>query len=160
MPLGPVAPEAPPMVDLADVSTIAPVSNMLAGLGVLDALLQQVKCCIPPPSVNRPRTVGPEKQLQILAGKINVLEQQLAKLGKTRDKLAAELDVCHVQTADKNSQLESLRAQYREVRDNGKFTPTRASPAASVVAVSVDGDDDPSRGAAFDVGASGRSRRS
>ena len=38
-----------------------------------------------------------------------------------------------------------LRAQYREVRDTGKFTPTRTSPAPSVRAVSVDGDESPSR---------------
>ena len=53
---------------------------------------------------------------------------------------------------DKSTQLESPRAHYRE-RDNGRFTPTRVTPPPSVVAVSVDGDDDPNRDEAmFDVG--------
>ena len=37
-------------------------------------------------------------------------------------------------------QLEELRARYRELRDTGRFTPTRTSPAHSA-AVSVSGDD-------------------
>ena len=54
---------------------------------------------------------------------------------------------------DKSTQLESPRAHYREVRDNGRFTPTRVTPPPSVVVVSVDGDNDPNRDAAmFDVG--------
>ena len=37
--------------------------------------------------------------------------------------------------------MEDLRAQYRELRYTGKFTPTRTSPVPSV-AVSVNGDDE------------------
>ena len=65
-----------------------------------------------------------------------MLEQQLAKLEKTA-RLVAEMDVCHSQFADKNSQREELRAKYRELRDTGRFTPTPAHLAA----VSVSGDD-------------------
>ena len=128
------------MVDPADASTIAQVFSMLACLSVSDALLQQVKSSIPPPSAE-PKTVGPEKQLQVLAGNISLLQQQLAKLTKTRVRLVAELDACHTQTASKNSELESLQAQYREVRDSGKFTPTKVTPAPSIVAVLVNDDD-------------------
>ena len=84
VPLGPVASETVPAVDLADSATIAEVITLLSSLGVSDALLQQVKSSIPPPSVNKPKSIGPEKQLQILAVKINALEQQLANLTKTR----------------------------------------------------------------------------
>ena len=59
--------------------------------------------------------------------------------------MVRELDECHANRADKESQLEMLRAQYREVRDTGKYTPTRTSPAPSVRAASVDGDESPSR---------------
>ena len=54
--------------------------------------------------------------------------------------MVSELDVYHSQFADKNSQLEELRAQYRELCDSGRFAPTRTSPAHSA-AVSVSGDD-------------------
>ena len=122
------------MADLPDAATIAKVLSLLASLGVSDALLQQVKSSIPPP-----------KQLQIIAGKIAVLEQQVGKLQKTKERLIRGLGECHVSRADKESQLEMLRAQYREVRDTGKFTPTRTSPAPSVRALSVDGDESLSR---------------
>ena len=112
---------------------------MLAGLGVSDVLLQQIKSSIPPPATGKEKNAGPEKQLQIITGKITVLEQQVVKLEKQKDRLVRELDECHASRADKESQLEMLRAQYREVRDTGKFTPTRMSPA------SVAGDESPSR---------------
>ena len=68
--------------------------------------------------------------------------------------MVRELDECHASRADKESQLELLRAQYREVRDTGKFTPTRVSPAPSVRAASVAGDEVPSRDVNMeDVGA-------
>ena len=73
-----------------------------------------------------------------------MLEQQVVKLEKLKDRLVRELDECHASRADKESQLEMLRAQYREVRDTGKFTPTRTSPAPSVRAASVAGDESPS----------------
>ena len=128
VPPGSVAPETVLTVDLADLATIAQVITLLSSLGVSDALLQQVRRSISPPSINKSKSIGPEKQLQILAGKINVLEQQLAKL--------VELDVCHSQFAGKSSQMEDLRAQYRELRDTGRFTPTPTSLVPSV-AVSV-----------------------
>ena len=127
-------------MDLSVSATVAEVIALLSNLGVSHALLQQVKSSIAPPSVSKSKSIGPEKQLQILAGKVNVLEQQLAKLEQTRTRLVSELDVCHSQFADKNSQLEELRVQYRELRDTGRFTPTRTSPAHSA-AVSVSGDD-------------------
>ena len=130
---------------MSDAATIAKVLSLLAGLGVSDVLLQQVKSSIPPPAANKQKSPGPEKQLQIITGKISVLEQQVGKLQKTKERLVRELDECHVSQADKESQLEMLRAQYCEVRDTGKFTPTRTSPAPSVRAVSVDGDESPSR---------------
>ena len=40
-----------------------------------------------------------------------------------------------------NAESESLQAQYREVRDSGKFTPTKVTPAPSI-AVSVNDDED------------------
>ena len=137
VPPGPVALEAPPVADLSDAATNAKVLSLLAGLGVSDVLLQQVKSSIPPPAANKQKSAGPEKQLQIIAGNFSVLEP--------KERLVRELDECHVSRADKESQLEMLRAQYREVRDTGKFTPTRTSPAPSVRAVSVDGDESPSR---------------
>ena len=108
-------------------------------------LLQQIKSSIPPPATGKQKNAGPEKQLQIITGKITVLEQQVVKLEKQKDRLVRELDECHASRADKESQLELLRAQYREVRDTGKFTPTRVSPAPSVRAASVAGDEAPSR---------------
>ena len=47
--------------------------------------------------------------------------------------MISDMDVSH-------SQLEELRSQYRELRETGRFTPTRTSPAHSA-AVSVSGDD-------------------
>ena len=83
-----------------------------------------------------------------------MLEQQVVKLEKQKDRLVRELDECHASRADKESQLELLRAQYREVRDTGKFTPTRMSPAPSVRAASLAGDESPSRDVNMgDVGA-------
>ena len=154
VPPGPVSPAAPPVVDLSDATTIANVLNLLAGLGVSDVLLQQIKSSIPPPATGKQKNAGPEKQLQIITGKITVLEQQVVKLEKQKDRLVRELDECHASRADKESQLEILRAQYREVRDTGKFTPTRMSPAPSVRAASVAGDESPSRDVNMgDVGA-------
>ena len=154
MPVGPVAPTAPPVVDLTDATTITNVLQLLAGLGVSETLLQQIKSSIPPPATGKQKNAGPEKQLQIITGKITVLEQQVAKLEKQKDRLVRELDECHASRADKESQLEVLRAQYREVRDTGKFTPTRVSPAPSVRATSVAGDEVPSRDVNMeDVGA-------
>ena len=151
---GPVAPTAPPVVDLTDATTITNVLQLLAGLGVSETLLQQIKSSIPPPATGKQKNAGPEKQLQIITGKITVLEQQVAKLEKQKDRLVRELDECHASRADKESQLEVLRAQYREVRDTGKFTPTRVSPAPSVRATSVAGDEVPSRDVNMeDVGA-------
>ena len=76
----------------------------------------------------------------------------MAKLEKQKDRLVRELDECHASRADKESQLEVLRDQYREVRDTGKFTPV--SPAPSVRAASVAGDEVPSRDVNMeDVGA-------
>ena len=46
------------------------VLSLLAGLGVSDVLLQQVKSSIPPPAADKQKSAGPEKQLQIIAGKI------------------------------------------------------------------------------------------
>ena len=127
---------------------------MLAGLGVSEALLQKIKSSIPPPATGKQKNAGLEKQLQIITGKITVLEQQVVKLEKQKDRLVRELDECHASRADKESQLELLRAQYREVRDTGKFTPTRVSPAPSVRAASVAGDEVPSRDVNMeDVGA-------
>ena len=152
VPVGPVSPAAPPVVDLSDAPTIANVLHLLAGLGVLDVLLQQIKSSIPPPATGKQKNAGPEKQLQIITGKITVLEQQVVKLEKQKDRSVRELDECHASRADKESQLELLRAQYREVRDTGKFTPTRMSPALSVRAVA--GDESPSRDVNMgDVGA-------
>ena len=76
-------------------------------------LLQQVKSSIPPPAAGKQKNAGPEKQLQIITGKITVLEQQVVKLEKLKDRLVRELDECHASRADKESQLEMLRAQYR-----------------------------------------------
>ena len=152
--MGPVAPTAPPVVDLTDATTITNVLHLLAGLGVSETLLQQIKSSIPPPATGKQKNAGPEKQLQIITGKITVLEQQVVKLEKQKDRLVRELDECHASRADKESQLEVLRAQYREVRDTGKFTPTRVSPAPSVRATSVAGDEVPSRDVNMeDVGA-------
>ena len=135
-------------------STITNVLQLLAGLGVSEVLLQQIKSSIPPPATGKQKNAGPEKQLQIITGKITVLEQQVVKLEKQKDRLVRELDECHASRADKESQLELLRAQYREVRDTGKFTPTRVSPAPSVRAASVAGDEVPSRDVNMeDVGA-------
>ena len=154
MPVGPVSPTAPPVVDLTDAATITNVLQLLAGLGVSDALLQQTKSSIPPPATGKQKNAGPEKQLQIITGKITVLEQQVVKLEEQKDRLVRELDECHASRADKESQLELLRAQYREVRDTGKFMPTRVSPAPSVRAASVAGDEVPSRDVNMeDVGA-------
>ena len=154
MPLGPVSSAAPPVVDLTDATTITNVLQLLAGLGVSETLLQQIKSSIPPPATGKQKNAGPEKQLQIVTGKITVLEQQVVKLEKQKDRLVRELDECHASRADKESQLELLRAQYREVRDTGKFTPTRVSPAPSVRAASVAGDEVPSRDVNMeDVGA-------
>ena len=142
------------MVDLTDAATIANVLHLLTGLGVSDVLLQQIKSSIPPPATGKQKNAGPEKQLQITTGKITVLEQQVVKLEKQKDRLVRELDECHASRANKESQLELLRAQYREVRDTGKFTPTRVSPEPSVRAASVAGDDAPSRDVNMgDVGA-------
>ena len=47
--------------------------------------------------------------------------------------------------------MEELRVQYREWRDDGKFTPTRTSPVQSAAA-SVSGDDDPNNLARASVG--------
>ena len=153
-PVGPVAPTAPPAVDLTDATTITNVLHLLAGLGVSETLLQQIKSSIPPPATGKQKNAGPEKQLQIITGKITVLEQQVVKLEKQKDRLVRELDECHASRADKEAQLEVLRAQYREVRDTGKFTPTRVSPAPSVRATSVAGDEVPSRDVNMeDVGA-------
>ena len=153
-PVGPVAPTVPPVVELTDATTITNVLHLLAGLGVSETLLQQIKSSIPPPATGKQKNAGPEKQLQVITGKITVLEQQVAKLEKQKDRLVRELDECHASRADKESQLEVLRAQYREVRDTGKFTPTRVSPAPSVRATSVAGDEVPSRDVNMeDVGA-------
>ena len=132
MPVGPVSSTAPPVVDLTDATTITNVLQLLAGLGVSETLLQQIKSSIPPPATRKQKNAGPEKQLQIITGKITVLEQQVVKLEKQKDRLVRELDECHASRADKESQLELLRAQYREVRDTGKFTPTRVSGAGCV----------------------------
>ena len=154
MPVGPVSSTAPPVVDLTDATTITNVLQLLAGLGVSETLLQQIKSSIPPPATGKQKNAGPEKQLQIITGKITVLEQQMVKLEKQKDRLVRELDECHASRADKESQLELLRAQYQEVRDTGKFTPTRVSPAPSVRAASVAGDEVPSRDVNMeDVGA-------
>ena len=62
VPPGPVAQEAPPMVDLSDAAMIAKVLSLLASLGVSDVLLLQVKSSIPPPAANKQKSAGPEKQ--------------------------------------------------------------------------------------------------
>ena len=71
-----------PTVNLEDASTIAQVFSMLSGLGVSHAMVQQIKSSIPPPSTSKSKTVGREKRLQIIAGKINMQTQQVAKLDK------------------------------------------------------------------------------
>ena len=144
VPPGPVPPppQEAPQVNLDDSTAIAQVIQLLASLGVSDQLLQQVKSSIPPPATNKPKTIGPEKQLQIISGKLNVLNQQVNKLTKTRNRLTQEMDECHKQYREKTAQIAELEAEYRAVRDNGKFTPTQATPAPSVAtAVSVGGDD-------------------
>ena len=129
-------------MNLDDSTAISQVMQLLASLGVSDQLLQQVKSSIPPPATNKAKTIGPEKQLQIISGKLNVLKQQLAKLTKTRNRLTQELDECHKQYREKTEQVADLEAEYRTVRDNGKFTPTQVTPAPSVAtAVSVVEDD-------------------
>ena len=55
MPPGPVALEATPTVNMVDATAIARVFRMLSRLGVSDALLQQGKSSIPPPSASKPK---------------------------------------------------------------------------------------------------------
>ena len=80
------------MVDLSDAATIGKVLSLLDSLGVSDVLMQQVKSSIPPPAAKKQKSAGPEKQLQIIAGKIAVLEQQVGKLQKTKERWVRELD--------------------------------------------------------------------
>ena len=47
-------------VDLGDSATIAQVITLLSSLGVSGVLLKQVRSSIPPPSVNKSKSVGPE----------------------------------------------------------------------------------------------------
>ena len=69
VPPGPVATEVPPVADLSDAATIAKVLSLLAGFGVSDVQFR-VESSIPPPAANKQKSAGPEKQLQIIAGKI------------------------------------------------------------------------------------------
>ena len=125
-------------VDLGNAEAIARIMTALESMGLLDMLLQQVRSSIPPAPAVKTKDVPNEKRLANLGSKINILEQQSAKLSKQMRRLEEEFLATRAKLDEKTVELENAKTEYRFLRDTGKFTPTKfVSPAAS-----LNGDDD------------------
>ena len=125
-------------VDLGNAEAIAQIMTALESMGLPEMLLQQVRSSIPPAPAVKTKVVSNEKRLAQLGSKINILEQQSAKLTKHLRRLEEEFLETRAKFDENIVELENAKTEYRLLRDTGKFTPTNfASPAAS-----LNGDDD------------------
>ena len=131
LPVGPV--------DLGNAQAISQIIQALATMGLPDVLLQQVRSSIPPAPVTKTKEPSIEQRLARLGGRIKILEQQSAKLEKNKARLQEEFLETEKKHAEKVVELEDAKTEYRNLRDTGRFTPTKfVSPAASL---NGDGDD-------------------
>ena len=131
LPVGPV--------DLGNAQAISQIIQALATMGLPDVLLQQVRSSIPPAPVAKTKEPSIEQRLARLGGRIKILEQQSAKLEKNKARLQEEFLETEKKHAEKMVELEDAKTEYRNLRDTGRFTPTKfVSPAASL---NGDGDD-------------------
>ena len=70
------------LVDPGNAEAIAQIMTALESMGLPEMLLQQVRSSIPPAPAGKAKVVSNEKRLAQLGSKINILEQQSAKLTK------------------------------------------------------------------------------
>ena len=120
-------------VDLGNAHAISQIMQALASMGLPDLLLQQIRSSIPPAPLTKTKDLSNEQRLARLGSKIKILEQQSAKLDKNLNRLRDELQETETKLAEKTVELEDAKTEYRNLRNTGKFTPTKfVSPAASL----------------------------
>ena len=125
-------------VDLGNAEAISQIMKALASMGLPDLLLQQTRSSIPPAPVTKTKDLSNEQRLANLGSKISILEQQSAKLNKNLKRLEEDFLETRKKFDEKTVELENAETEYRNLRDTGKFTPTKfVSPAAS-----LNGDDE------------------
>ena len=120
-------------VDLGNAEAISQIMQALASMG-----LPEIRSSIPPAPVTKTKDLSNEQRLAKLGSKISILEQQSAKLHKNLKRLEEEFLETRKKFDEKTVELENAKTEYRNLRDTGKFTPTKfVSPAAS-----LNGDDE------------------
>ena len=119
-------------VDLGNAEAISQIMQALASMGLPDLLLQQIRSSIPLAPVTKTKDLSNEQRLAKMGSKISILEQQSAKLNKNLKRLQEELLETRKKFEEKTVELENAKTEYRNLRDTGKFTPSKCvSPAAS-----------------------------
>ena len=120
-------------VHLGNARAISQIMQALASMGLPDLLLQQIRSSIPPAPVTKTKDLSNEQRLAKLGSKISILEQQSAKLDENLNRLRVEVQETEQKLGEKTAELENAKTGYRNLRDTGKFTPTKfVSPAASL----------------------------